>query len=233
MTFNKELFTENLQGIAVSDKQLELLDSFGALLTEKNKSVNLTSITDPDGIAVKHFADSISLLKADIPQGAKVLDLGCGAGFPGIPLLIMRPDIKLTLLDSTGKKLDFVSEALDALGLEAEVLHGRAEELGQNPDYREKYDIVVSRAVARLNTLCELALPLVKPGGTFIPMKGASAAEEAKAAYTAIKTLGGSLEKSIDFTLTDGSRSLLIIKKLSPTPPKYPRHGSQISKKPL
>lgn len=233
MTFNKELFKENLQGIAVSDKQLELLDSFGALLTEKNKSVNLTSITDPDGIAVKHFADSISLLKADIPQGAKVLDLGCGAGFPGIPLLIMRPDIKLTLLDSTGKKLDFVSEALDALGLEAEVLHGRAEELGQNPDYREKYDIVVSRAVARLNTLCELALPLVKPGGTFIPMKGASAAEEAKAAYTAIKTLGGSLEKSIDFTLTDGSRSLLIIKKLSPTPLKYPRHGSQISKKPL
>lgn len=233
MTFNKELFTENLQGIAVSDKQLELLDSFGALLTEKNKSVNLTSITDPDGIAVKHFADSISLLKADIPQGAKVLDLGCGAGFPGIPLLIMRPDIKLTLLDSTGKKLDFVSEALDALGLEAEVLHGRAEELGQNPDYREKYDIVVSRAVAYLNTLCELALPLVKPGGTFIPMKGASAAEEAKAAYTAIKTLGGNLEKSIDFTLTDGSRSLLIIKKLSPTPPKYPRHGSQISKKPL
>lgn len=233
MTFNKELFTENLQGIAVSDKQLELLDSFGALLTEKNKSVNLTSITDPDGIAVKHFADSISLLKADIPQGAKVLDLGCGAGFPGIPLLIMRPDIKLTLLDSTGKKLDFVSEALDALGLEAEVLHGRAEELGQNPDYREKYDIVVSRAVARLNTLCELALPLVKPGGTFIPMKGASAAEESKSAYTAVKTLGGSLEKSIDFTLTDGSRSLLIIKKLSPTPPKYPRHGSQISKKPL
>lgn len=233
MTFNKELFKENLQGIAVSDKQLELLDSFGALLTEKNKSVNLTSITDPDGIAVKHFADSISLLKADIPQGAKVLDLGCGAGFPGIPLLIMRPDIKLTLLDSTGKKLDFVSEALDALGLEAEVLHGRAEELGQNPDYREKYDIVVSRAVAYLNTLCELALPLVKPGGTFIPMKGASAAEEAKAAYTAIKTLGGNLEKSIDFTLTDGSRSLLIIKKLSPTPPKYPRHGSQISKKPL
>lgn len=233
MTFNKELFTENLQGIAVSDKQLELLDSFGALLTEKNKSVNLTSITDPDGIAVKHFADSISLLKADIPQGAKVLDLGCGAGFPGIPLLIMRPDIKLTLLDSTGKKLDFVSEALDALGLEAEVFHGRAEELGQNPDYREKYDIVVSRAVAYLNTLCELALPLVKPGGTFIPMKGASAAEEAKAAYTAIKTLGGNLEKSIDFTLTDGSRSLLIIKKLSPTPPKYPRHGSQISKKPL
>ena len=233
MNFNKELFTENLQGIAVSDKQLELLDSFGALLTEKNKSVNLTSITDPDGIAVKHFADSISLLKADIPQGAKVLDLGCGAGFPGIPLLIMRPDIKLPLLDSTGKKLDFVSEALDALGLEAEVLHGRAEELGQNPDYREKYDIVVSRAVAYLNTLCELALPLVKPGGTFIPMKGASAAEEAKAAYTAIKTLGGNLEKSIDFTLTDGSRSLLIIKKLSPTPPKYPRHGSQISKKPL
>ncbi|MBO4342788.1 MAG: class I SAM-dependent methyltransferase, partial [Clostridia bacterium] len=119
MNFNKELFTENLQGIAVSDKQLELLDSFGALLTEKNKSVNLTSITDPDGIAVKHFADSISLLKADIPQGAKVLDLGCGAGFPGIPLLIMRPDLKLTLLDSTGKKLDFVSEALDALSLEA------------------------------------------------------------------------------------------------------------------
>ena len=233
MNFNKELFTENLQGIAVSGRQIELLDSFGALLTEKNKSVNLTSITDPDGIAVKHFADSISLLKADIPQGAKVLDLGCGAGFPGIPLLIMRPDIKLTLLDSTGKKLDFVSEALDALGLEAEVLHGRAEELGQNPDYREKYDIVVSRAVARLNTLCELALPLVKTGGTFIPMKGASAAEEAKAAYTAIKTLGGNLEKSIDFTLTDGSRSLLIIKKLSPTPPKYPRHGSQISKKPL
>lgn len=235
MTFNKELFLENLNniGVSVSDDKTEALDKFAQMLIEKNKVMNLTRILDEDGIAVKHFADSLSILKVDIPDCSKVMDLGCGAGFPGVPLLIAKPDINLTLLDSTAKKLGFVAESIEALGLKAEVLHARAEEAGQDASYREQYDFVLSRAVASLNVLCEYCLPFVKAGGKFVAMKSALAEEEIKQAYTSIKTLGGKITEKIDFNLTDGERTLIIIEKVSSTPAKYPRQSGKIKAKPL
>ncbi len=235
MTFNKELFLENLNniGVSVSDDKTEALDKFAQMLIEKNKVMNLTRILDEDGIAVKHFADSLSILKVDIPDNSKVMDLGCGAGFPGVPLLIARPDISLTLLDSTAKKLGFVAESIEALGLKAEVLHARAEEAGQDASYREQYDFVLSRAVASLNVLCEYCLPFVKVGGKFVAMKSALAEEEIKQAYTSIKTLGGKITEKIDFNLTDGERTLIVIEKVSSTPAKYPRQSGKIKAKPL
>ena len=235
MTFNKELFLENLNniGVSVSDDITEALDKFAQMLIEKNKVMNLTRILDEDGIAVKHFADSLSILKVDIPDNSKVMDLGCGAGFPGVPLLIAKPDINLTLLDSTAKKLGFVAESIEALGLKAEVLHARAEEAGQDAEYREQFDFVLSRAVASLNVLCEYCLPFVKVGGKFVAMKSALAEEEIKQAYTSIKTLGGKITEKIDFNLTDGERTLIIIEKVSSTPAKYPRQSGKIKSKPL
>lgn len=222
-------------GIALTDEQLSRFDKLSDLLVEQNKTMNLTAITDPDGIAVKHFADSISVLAAaEIPQGAKILDVGTGAGFPGIPLLIMRPDIDLTMIDSTAKKLKYVENTVNELGLAATTLHTRAEEAGQSKEYREKFDFVCSRAVAALNVLCEYCLPFVKQNGLFIAMKGAKAQEEIDAAKTAIKTLGGKIIAEKSFSLSDGGeRTLIIIKKISQIPPKYPRPSAQIAKKPL
>ena len=155
-------------------------------------------------------------------------------GFPGIPLLITRPDINLTMVDSTAKKLAYVASAVEKLGLEAETLHARAEEAGKNPNYREQYNIVCSRAVAALNVLCEYCLPFVKVGGVFVAMKSAKAEEEIALAKNAIKTLGGEIIEKKTFTLSDGGeRNLIIIKKISQTPPKYPRVSAQIAKKAL
>lgn len=222
-------------GIALTDEQLGRFDKLSDLLVEQNKTMNLTAITDPDGIAVKHFADSISVLTgAEIPQGAKILDVGTGAGFPGIPLLIMRPDIDLTMIDSTAKKLKYVENTVTELGLVATTLHTRAEEAGQSREYREKFDFVCSRAVAALNVLCEYCLPFVKQNGLFIAMKGAKAQEEIDAAKAAIKTLGGKIIAEKSFSLSDGGeRTLVVIKKISQIPPKYPRPSAQIAKKPL
>ena len=222
-------------GISINDEQLSRFDLLSELLVEQNKTMNLTAITDPDGIAVKHFADSISVLSAaDIPQGARILDVGTGAGFPGIPLLIMRPDIDLTMIDSTAKKLKYVENTVNELGLIATTLHTRAEEAGQSKEYREKFDFVCSRAVAALNVLCEYCLPFVKQNGLFIAMKGAKAQEEIDAAKGAIKTLGGKIVAEKSFSLSDGGeRTLVVIKKISQVPPKYPRPSAQIAKKPL
>ena len=222
-------------GISISDEQLKRFDLLSDLLVEQNKTMNLTAITDPDGIAVKHFADSISVLTAcDIPQGARIMDIGTGAGFPGIPLLIMRPDIDLTMVDSTAKKLKYVEKTVNELGLIATTLHTRAEEAGQSKEYREKFDFVCSRAVAALNVLCEYCLPFVKVGGMFIAMKGAKAQEEIADAKAAIKLLGGKIVDEKSFTLSDGGeRTLVVIKKISQIPPKYPRPSAQIAKKPL
>lgn len=236
MNYNTELFKENLNniGLEVTQDVISKLDAFAEMLIEKNKVMNLTAILDPDGIAVKHFADSLSLLKAiEIKDNAKILDLGTGAGFPGIPLLIAKPGLEMTLIDSTAKKLTFVSESIDNLGLNAEVLHTRAEEAGKNPQYREKYDIVCSRAVAALNVLCEYCLPFVKVGGTFAAMKGAQAEEEIRLAENAIKTLGGTIKDKFSFRLSDGERTIVIIEKVKPTPVKYPRVSAQIAKKAL
>jgi len=235
--FNTRLLVSDAEklGISINDEQLRRFDLLSELLVEQNKTMNLTAITDPDGIAVKHFADSISVLSAaEIPQGARILDVGTGAGFPGIPLLIMRPDIDLTMIDSTAKKLKYVENTVNELGLIATTLHTRAEEAGQSKEYREKFDFVCSRAVAALNVLCEYCLPFVRQNGLFIAMKGAKAQEEIDAAKGAIKTLGGKIVAEKSFSLSDGGeRTLVVIKKISQVPPKYPRPSAQIAKKPL
>ena len=235
--FNTSLLISDAErlGIALTDEQLSRFNTLSELLVEQNKTMNLTAITDPDGIAVKHFADSISVLTAaEMPKGAKVLDVGTGAGFPGIPLLIMRPDLDLTMIDITAKKLKYVENTVNELGLIATTLHTRAEEAGQSKEYREKFDFVCSRAVAALNVLCEYCLPFVRQNGLFIAMKGAKAQEEIDSAKAAIKLLGGKIIAEKSFSLSDGGeRTLVVIKKISQIPPKYPRPSAQIAKKPL
>ncbi len=237
MLINKDLLISNANelGIELSEQATERFDLLAELLVEQNKVMNLTAITDPDEIVIKHFIDSISLISAINPEkGAKILDLGTGAGFPGIPLLITRPDIDLTMVDSTAKKLAYVAATVEKLGLEAETLHARAEEAGKSAKYREQYNMVCSRAVAALNVLCEYCLPFVKVGGVFVAMKSAKAEEEIAQAKNAIKTLGGEIIDKKTFTLADGGeRNLIIIKKISQTPPKYPRVSAQIAKKAL
>lgn len=232
MNFNAELFLKNADalGIAVTDTQLSLFENYAAALVERNKVMNLTAITDADGIAVKHFADCVSLLKVIDSKPSKIIDIGTGAGFPGIPLLIMEPSLNLTLLDSTGKKLSFIADFLDSQRLKAKIIHGRAEDTAAKHSERETYDFAVSRAVANLATLSEYCLPFVKTGGSFIAMKSEKADEEIAGAKTAIKTLGGEIKETIDINLTDGAvRKLIVIKKISRTPPKYPRPNSKIN----
>ena len=213
----------------------EALDTFAALLTERNTQVNLTAITEPNAVLVKHLLDSLLIFKcADFAQQAKVIDVGCGAGFPSLPMLIARNDLQMTFLDSTAKKLQFISDTLEALHLQGEVLHARAEEQAKKSVSRETYDFAVARAVANLRSLSELTLPFVKPGGCFIAMKGKEGEEELEQAKTAIKTLGGKTQALHSLTLPDGSaRSNIVIKKISQTPTKYPRGAAAILKKPL
>lgn len=237
MIINKDLLKNNAAslGIELGEEEISRFDMLAERLIEQNKTMNLTAITEPDEVVIKHFVDSISLLSAVTPEkGAKVLDLGTGAGFPGIPLLICRPDINLTMVDSTAKKLKYVASTVEALGLNAETLHSRAEEAGKQPEYREQYDIVCSRAVAALNLLCEYCLPFVKVGGIFAAMKSAKADEEIALAKNALKTLGGKIIDKKTFTLSDGGeRTIILIKKVSQIPSKYPRPSAQIAKKPL
>lgn len=237
MNFDKDLFLLNTDklNISITDEQIKKLDAFAGMVIEKNKVMNLTAITDPEGFAVKHFADSVSLNAVyDFKKDTKVIDIGTGAGFPGVPMLITNPDIKLTMLDSTAKRLAFISESLEELQLEAEVLHSRAEECGKAKGYRESYDLAVSRAVASLNVLAEYCLPFVKVGGLFIAMKSAKADEEIANAKNALEILGGKVEEVKSFTLSDAAeRNLVIIRKVKPTPPKYPRVSAQIAKKQL
>ena len=222
-------------GIELSSESLDRFDKYAEMLVETNKTLNLTAITEPDEIVTKHFCDCLSLLKeVEIPQGAKLIDVGTGAGFPGVVLLIARPDLKITLMDSTNKRLVFVQSVVDALGLNANVVHSRAEEAGKNPAFREKYDFVTARAVANMQTLSEYCLPFLKVGGLFAAMKGAKASDELSVAKGAIKILGGQVHSAKEFNLFDcGERSILCIKKISQTPSKYPRPSAQIAKKPL
>ena len=222
-------------GVELDNTALERFDTYGRLLAEWNGKINLTSITDPDGIALKHFADSLSVLRyCEIPQGASLIDVGTGAGFPGLALLIARPDIRLTLLDSTKKKLTVIEDILNNIGLEAVLLHSRAEEAGQNPQYREKYDFATARAVANLTNLSEYCLPFVKVGGEFISMKSAASDDEIKSAENAIGILGGKIKNDTVFDLTEEMpRRILEIKKISQTPTKYPRPSAKIAKNPI
>jgi len=221
-------------GIVLNAAQLDAFDRYAELLVETNKVMNLTAITEPEEIAVKHFFDSLLPLKyLDIPKGAKIIDVGTGAGFPGMVLKIARPDIELTLLDSLNKRLVFLSEVCDALELEAEIVHGRAEEKAGG-NMRESYDFAFARAVAQLNVLSEYCLPYVKVGGSFIAMKGKKAAEELEEAKKAIAVLGGKVTQFIEDSLPGGDeRGTVIIKKISQMSPKYPRAGGKIAKSPI
>lgn len=222
-------------GFDLDDRALERFDLCAKLLTETNKQMNLTSITEPDEIITKHFLDSLLFFKAlDPPKAAKNIDVGTGAGFPGLPLLIYREDLNISFLDSTQKKLIYIERVLAEMGLKGETLHLRAEEAGQNPHLRESYDIATARAVASLNILAEYCLPLVKKGGYFVALKAQTAKEESDAAAGALKTLGGRIISQNEFKLGEaGDRNIIVTEKLGPTPKKYPRPAGAIKKKPL
>ncbi len=221
--------------IPITDRQKADFKIYAKMLVEWNEKMNLTAITEDDEIAVKHFIDSISILKyIDLKPNASVIDIGTGAGFPGIPLKIMRPDMKLTLLDSLNKRLIFLAEICKAMGISADIVHARAEECARKSGYRESFDYAVSRAVANLPALCEYCMPYVKKGGMFISMKGSDAENELALADNAINVLGGHLENVHQFVLPDESRrSIISIFKISDTPETYPRRGTKISKHPL
>ena len=212
--------------IALTPEMLSQFEKYYEMLIFWNEKVNLTAITEKTEVEIKHFADSI-LPAGLISQGAKLCDVGTGAGFPGIPLKIVRPDIDLTLLDSLNKRVVFLQEVCDALHFtQTTCLHARAEDAGQG-NLRESFDIVTSRAVARLNTLCEYALPLVKPGGCFLAYK-ANCEEELAEAKNAIRVLGGALENVDKLLICGQHRAIVKIRKIGATPKKYPRgHGKE------
>ena len=221
--------------VPLTQEQAQKLDTYAALLVDWNNKINLTSITEPDEIIVKHFLDSLLLTKAlELPQGASLIDVGTGAGFPSVPVKVLRPDLNLTLLDSLNKRLTFLKELCGELGAEAQYVHARAEDGGKNKLYREKYDFACARAVASLRNLSEYCLPFVKVGGAFIALKGPDWEEECAEARNAIGTMGGKLEHVETFTLPDeSSRAILIIRKISQTPPQFPRTPAKMAKKPI
>ena len=220
---------------ALQETALERLSFYGDFLAEYNQKVNLTAITDPEGILVKHFEDSLALLPY-LPEEKTIslADVGTGAGFPGVVLLIARPDLSLTLIEATEKKLRFLELLLSHLSLSAQLCHRRAEEAGRDPAFREAFDAVSARAVASLSVLSEYCLPLVKPGGRFLAMKSMLAQKELADSRRAIALLGAETEKQIDYRLSNGdARSLIVIKKISQISSKYPRPTSVIRKRPL
>lgn len=222
-------------GAPLGDEKIALFRAYYELLEKRNAEFNLTAIKGEEDAAKLHFLDSLGILSCADFSGRRVIDVGCGAGFPGWPVKIAEPTVSLTLLDSTEKKVAFLREVSETLGLNAECVHARAEELSRMPEYREKYDIAVSRAVARLNVLCELCLPFVKTGGVFIALKAADSDEEIREAYVSIKTLGGAKAEIREYQIpgTEITRRAVIIRKEAPTPAKYARRYAQITKKPL
>ena len=234
---NKELLYKTIEKFKISldDEAFTRLDTFAEMLIETNKSFNLTAIKESDDVTVKHFADCLSIFKyVDIPEGAKIIDVGTGAGFPGLVLKLARPDINMTFLDSTKKRLGFIEGVLNECGVQGEIVHMRAEEAAQLSKYREKFDFATARAVAALPVLSEYCLPFVKVGGSFVSMKSADSNEELNEAKKAIAILGGKIEEDILFDLVDEMpRRIVRLKKNSQTPTKYPRPSAQIAKKPL
>ena len=221
--------------VKLDETALDRFDMYGKLLVDWNEKINLTAITDPEGVTVKHFLDSITIFSyVDIPEGSKVIDVGTGAGFPGLAMLIARPDLDITLMDSTKKRLMVIEDILEKIGLKADIVHSRAEEAGQNKEYREKYDFSTARAVTNLRDLAEYCLPFVKVGGSFIPMKSAKTQEEIAEGKKAIHVLGGQITKIDTFDLLDcGERTIINVKKISSTPAKYPRPSAKIAKNPI
>ena len=216
-------------GIPLTEKQLDQSAAFGEALIEKNKVMNLTAITEPEAVAKLHFADCLALLKAADFKNKSVIDVGCGAGFPGVPLKIGEPSLSLTLLDSLQKRVRWLEETLEVLEIKADCIAARAEEYHG----REKFDIAVSRAVARLRILCELCMPYVKVGGLFIAMKASAAQEELQEAQHAVSVLGGKVEGISDYEIDGAPRCAILIRKVKPTPPAYPRRFAKIKQSPL
>lgn len=242
-SFIKQMQKEMKQlGIDLTDLQMDQFYRYFELLVETNKFMNLTAITEEKDVVSKHFSDSLSLVKAfsnfkNIQNNFKaIIDVGTGAGFPGIPLKIAFPDLQLTLLDSLNKRVKFLQNVCDELNLLNVIcVHGRAEDFGRNSDYREKYDLCVSRAVANLASLSEYCMPFVKVGGYFVPYKSGEIREELKAGERAVEILGGEIEDICEFFLpgTDVGRSLVKIKKIKNTGKRFPRKAGMPTKEPL
>ena len=230
----RALLTQGLRTLGLDESRTEALERFSALLLEKNQVMNLTAITDPIAVAQLHLLDSAALLQFLDLSGKRVVDVGTGAGFPGMPLRILKDDFDLTLLDSLGKRVNWLQAVCDELQLRrVACVHARAEEFAMQ--HREQFDVAVSRAVAQLSILSELCLPLVKVGGQFIAMKSVDTEEEITAAKNAIKTLGGRIARVEDYTIptSDIVHRLVIVEKVSPTPRVYPRAFAKIKKSPL
>lgn len=239
MDFNsfKEEMSINLMALnlKLDDNQIRNFYDFMNLLIEKNKVMNLTGITEPKEVVLKHFIDSLTILKY-INKNDNIIDVGTGAGFPGIPLKIAENSLEITLLDSLNKRINFLNEVIEKINLyKVKTIHGRAEDFGQNFEYREKYDVAVSRAVAPLNILLEYMLPFVKVGGSCICMKGSNCDEEIENAKKTIEILGGKIEKIEKFNLpkSDNNRTICIIKKVQKTSKQYPRKAGIPTKNPL
>lgn len=235
---NKEQFYSTVKekiGIELSDLQKKQYNRYYELVVEWNQKINLTAITEEEEFYTKHFFDSISLaFFKDYSNIESICDVGSGAGFPSIPLKILYPNLKVTIVDSLNKRIKFLNLVKDELGLtDCNFVHARAEEFGQNKEYRESFEIVTARAVARLNVLSELCLPLVKKNGYFLSLKAQKAEEETKEATNAIKILGGKLEKDLNFDIEGEERHILEIRKAKETPNKYPRKAGTPNKKPL
>ena len=220
-----------LTSAGILPENAEKLTRFGELLMEKNKVMNLTAITEPEKVAHLHFLDSLAVLQAADCREKSIIDVGCGAGFPGVPVAICEPSAKVTLLDSLQKRMNWLSEVLPSLDVDANIVAARAEEYVTT--CRETFDICTSRAVARLNVLAELCLPYVKLGGKFLALKGAMAQEEAEEAKAAIKTLGGEIKEIYEYPVLDAVHRIVIIEKVRYTPRQYPRAFAKIKQKPL
>lgn len=233
--FTKFRNSMNSIGIELTDSQLNAFETYYDMLIDRNKVMNLTAITEFDEVMDKHFLDSVYLFRSiKLEADYKLIDIGTGAGFPGIPLKIVFPELKITLLDSLNKRVGFLNDLIEELNLNnIEAIHGRAEDIARNKAYRASYDIAVSRAVANLSTLSEYCIPFVKIGGKFVSYKSGDCADEVDNAKAAIHLLGGKINKIDEFSYSNNSRSFIVIDKVMNTSSKYPRKAGLPSKKPL
>ncbi len=218
-------------GLALPDETADTLCAFGQAVIAQNEVMNLTAITEPKAVAKLHLLDSLTLLQVADLKGKTLIDVGCGAGFPGVPAAIACPEAKVTLLDSLGKRMHWLEGVLPQLGVSARCITARAEEAVA--DHREQFDYATSRAVARLNILLELTAPYVRVGGAVLSLKGAAAREELKEAETAVKKLGLKVENIHDFPIDGGQHSIIVLRKVAPTPSRYPRRYAKIKQQPL